>query len=367
MGASYLLVRAAASPRRSWWAGYAAAVTLTGLFNLFAVLLAVAHGLSLLAARAEASAERDGGTLPVPPTLRRWLIASGAAAVLIAPLAVYSARQSAQLNWVTRPDLSTVASLLRDFAGASVAIPVIAFAALLGCVAGLGLRRGAGLTLGLVALPWLVVPPLVLLGISLADPVYVERYVVFCLPALAILVAAGLVWLVTLTARQAARRGVSARPGTAARGASVRGNGRGGDGGTDSVRSARSGCHPRARTTSEPWPRSWRLASRPGDAILYLPWDTALAGMAYPKPFANLRNIGLGESPVASDTLRGLPASSEVVASRLHGVARIWTVQWTPVLPSAAPVSLSMLAADGLRLIRRWHIQSVTLSLYAKR
>ena len=73
--------------------------------------------------------------------------------------------------------------------------------ALVGCAAGLGIRRGSGLTLAAVCLPWLVLPPVLLLAVSFAHPLYVERYVLFCLPALALLTSAGLVWLVALTRR----------------------------------------------------------------------------------------------------------------------------------------------------------------------
>jgi mannosyltransferase len=44
----------------------------------------------------------------------------------------------------------------------------------------------------LVAVPWLVLPPVILLLGSDLKPVYVPRYVAFCLPALALLAAAGL-------------------------------------------------------------------------------------------------------------------------------------------------------------------------------
>lgn len=105
---------------------------------------------------------------------------------------------------------------------------------------------------------------------------------------------------------------------------------------------------------------------RPGDAILYLTWDTALAGVAYPGPFTRLRDIGLGVSPIRSATLRGLPAPPAVVAARLHSVTRVWTVQWTPVLFSAGGASPGLLSTSGLRLTRRWHISSVVLSLYTR-
>jgi mannosyltransferase len=373
--ATYLLVRAAGAGRWPWWAGYAAAVVLTGLFNLFALLLVLAHGLSLAWARTRVAdgAERESGPGPAVPAERTawwgWLGACVLAGVLLAPLAIFSVRQAGQLSWVTRPDPSTVASLMRDFAGSDLALPFVALLAVLGCAGGPGLRRGRGLSLAVVALPWLLLPPVLLLAISLADPLYVERYVVFCLPALSLLVAAGLVWLVRLTADAAARRGLDGRraqavavlpsallavvvlavlvsPQLAIRKPTAR---------ADDLRavSAVLAAHERA-----------------GDAVLYLPWDTAVVGMAYPAPFARLRDIGLGTSPIASATLRGLPARPSVLAARLRTVRRVWAVQWTPSQPSVGPAgqgSTSVLTSAGFLLVRRWRIQSVFLSLYAAR
>jgi|HubBroStandDraft_1064217.scaffolds.fasta_scaffold11957_2 mannosyltransferase len=380
--ATYLLVRAAAGGRWPWWTGYAVALTVTGLFNLFAVLLALAHGLSLLAAQGLAPRGVPGGRPPGlaprgvpggrPPgrsALWGWLASCVAAAVLLAPLAVLSVRQSAQLNWVTRPDPSTVATLVRDFAGTALAIPLVGLLAVLGCVAGRGIARGRGLTLAVVTLPWLVVPPAALLAISLAHPIYVERYVVFCVPALSLLVAAGLVWLASLTRHAASQRGLRARRlGVVAVLPSL----------LIAAMTAVTLIGPQ-RAIRLPSARADNLRAvaavlqaheRPGDAILYLPWDTALVGMAYPAPFDRLRNIGLGVSPIASATLRGLPAKPSTVAARLRTARRVWTVQWTPSQPSVGPAgqgTTGLLTASGFRLVRRWRIVSVFLSLYVAR
>lgn len=346
VAATYLLLRAVASGRWPWWAGYAAALTLTGLVNLFAVLLAVAHGLALFAARRTA-----------PGMPRRWLIATVIAGVLLAPLAAASIRQSGQLNWVTRPDPSTVATLVRDFSGITVLIPVFAGLGLIGCIAGPGLRRG-GLTLARVALSWLVVPPALLLAISLADPLYVERYVVFCLPALSLLAAAGVVWLTVVPAEAVARRGIPAVILPAAVAAAII---------VALVGPQRAIRLPTARADNlRAVAAVLSSHERPGDAILYLPWDTAVISRAYPTPYAKLRDIGLGRTPIASATLRGLPAAPSVVAARLRRVSRAWTVQWIQALPSLGPVRTGLVTGHGPRLIQRWRISSVLLSLYAR-
>jgi mannosyltransferase len=459
VAATYLLVRAVEDHRWPWWAGYAVAVVLTGLFNLFALLLVVAHGLTLLAARsnsrsrsrsksgassASRSAPARTATTPAPVTtpaaadtpasattsapasapasaftkapattpasagdaggradaggrvdagsrtgvsagagravgsdrpgpigqplaagvFSRWLVVCGAAAVVLAPVAVFSVQQSAQLNWVRRPDLSTVATLVRDFAGITALIPVVGLLALLGCAAGPGVRRGAGLTLAVVTLPWLVVPPVLLLAVSLADPLYVERYVMFCLPALSILAAAGLIWLAELTRGAAVQRGLV--PGRERLLAVI-------PSAVLAIVILAALVSPQ-RAIRQPSARADNLRAvtavvaaneRQGDAIWYLPWDTALVGMAYPAPFAKLRDIGQGSSPIASATLRGLPASPGVVTARLRTVSRVWTVQWVPPAPSTGELGKT-LAASGLHLVHRWQVQSVVLTLYAR-
>jgi mannosyltransferase len=365
--ATYLLVRAAPSGRWPWWAAYAAALVLTGLFNLFAVLIALAHGISLAAATRAADADASAAETPARGALARWLTACAAAAVLLAPLAYFSVRQSAQLNWVTTPNASTFASLIRDFAGSTLLIPVAVLVGALGCVAGRGVRRGGGLTLAIIALPWLIVPPVVLLAASFVHPVYVERYVVFCIPALSLLAAAGLIWLVKLTQQEVGRRGVhgqAARLMSVAPSAAL----------AVIVVAGLVGPQIQIRQSSARADNLRVVAAvvaaheRPGDAILYLPWDTAVVGMAYPAPFNRLRDIELGESPAASATLRGLPTGLSVVAARLATVTRVWTVQWAQPLTPSAPAQTDVFAAGALarmQLVQRWRIASVVLSLYS--
>lgn len=369
--------------RWAWWIGYAAALVLTGLFNLFAVLLALAHAVSLLAARgarpaaspasasgspASVSGPAAGTRVPAGVT-GRWLTSCAVAAVILAPIAVFSASESAQLNWVTRPDASTVATLVRDFSGATLLIPVAVLLGWLGCVAGRGVRRGHGLTLAVVALPWLVLPPAVLIAVSLAHPVYVERYVMFCLPALSLLMAAGLIWLVQLTAKAVAGRGRpvpswSGRALAAAPGAAI----------AAIIVVVLVGPQVQIRQSGARADNLREVAAvlaeheRPGDAVLYLPWDAAIVGMAYPGPFSHLRDIGLAVAPVASATLRGQPASAAVLAGRLRGVTRVWTVSWVqPLSPGPATPAevVAARAVAGMRVIGRWRIASVVLSLYS--
>jgi mannosyltransferase len=242
---------------------------------------------------------------------------------------------------------------------------------LLGCVAGLGEAGGAGrralttVTLTQLALPWLVAPPALLIAVSFIHPYYVERYVLFCLPALAVLVAAGLIWLVRLTRRALAGRGL--RPRVADVLAAV----------PSAVLAlvivaVLTGPQREIRQVSAR-PDNFRAVAavvarheRAGDAVLYLPRDTSLAAVAYPAAFRHLRDIDLGRSALASGTLRGIAAPPRVVASRLARAGRLWTVQWAHPLSrsTVAPPQLTRLLS-GLHLIGRWRVGSIVLRLFA--
>ena len=366
--ATYLLVRAVASPRWPWWVLYAAALLLTGLFSLASMLVVGAHLVSLLLARRMSPAD---DAQPVRPPWRRvlvgWLAACAATAVLLTPVAVLSAGQSAQLNWVRTPDLSTIATLFRNFAGTAVLIPVVAVLAVAGCAEGRGIRRRGGLTLTGIALPWLVLPPALLLAVSLMHPLFVERYVLFCLPALALLTSAGLIWITRMTRRALAGRGLPGnRADLLAAAAPV----------VLAVVIAAVLIGPQ-RDIRQASARADNLRAvagviarheLPGDAVLYLPRDTELVGVAYPAPFRRLRDIGIGRSAVISGTLRGTQAAPSVVAGRLGQVRRVWTVQWAvPLSRTTAPPANQARLLAPMRMIGRWHIQSVILRLYLVR
>jgi mannosyltransferase len=357
---TYMLVVATARGQWRWWAFYGAGLLLTCFFDLAAVLLAGAHGISLLLALR--SKRREDIAAVAPSVLKRWLVACAALAVLISPIAVLSQRESAQLDWVQPPNIDGLLGLLRDLSGTSVLIAAAAVLALLGVFAG-RIRRGRGLTLSVVCLPWFVLPPALLMTVSLVHPLYVDRYILFCTPGLMILESAGLVSLVSLVRRLLNRRWSSWRatalsfvpsaaivalivvlvvgPQAAIRLPQSR---------ADDIRTIAS-----------------VLANheRPGDAILYLPRKAAVIGTAYRDGFDKLPDIGLQTGPVRSATLLGTPAAPDVVAARLHDVRRVWVVEWVhPLAPDSVP------PPDLVRLLTRthmdgsWLIHSILLVLY---
>ena len=346
--ATYLLIVAVSRGGVRWWAAYAVAIALTGLASLFALLILAAHGVTLLA-------RGKGRLLP-------WLAAAVAAVVMLSPLILLGYRQARALAWVTRPGPGSVITMVRLFAGSRALISLFAVLALCGIASGLGSGRLREITIVTVALPWLVLPSFILLAVSVVKPVYVERYVVFCQPALALLCAAGLAWLARLVAVWGPGRRTPAL-GWAAPAVVLA-----------VLAGLLIGPQRTVRLTSAR-PDNLRgvtavvaASERPGDGVFYLPSEARVVSMGYPAPFRKLRDLALEKSPVASDSLTGTQVQAPVLAKRFAGIPRVWVVQWAgqlSVRPSTKIGREELALVRGTRLVHRWTVQSVVLSLYA--
>ena len=163
--ACYLLLRAYPDGRWRWWSGYGAAVALTGLFDVFGLLILAAHGVTLMLTEARGPVrDPDGagcGRIPL-----RWLAVSGAAVVVLGPLLGVAGSEQRQIG--CRGQLRRDGSLVGTFAGANALILPVALLALAGLAACLadGWRP---LNPAAIALPWLVVPPSVVIAAVVAS------------------------------------------------------------------------------------------------------------------------------------------------------------------------------------------------------
>lgn len=171
--------RARRSGRRSagWWVGYAVFVAAGGVLFVYSLLLPVAHLLALL-------------LLPrLRVALPAFLTAVGVAGVPISPAVLVFVRQSGQVSWIPAPGARWLRTLVeyQYFPAA----PVIAVVAVAGVVAALVVRRprGDAAELPVVAGLWVLIPTATLVVVSLAvRPVYLDRYLTFTAPAVALLV-----------------------------------------------------------------------------------------------------------------------------------------------------------------------------------
>jgi len=358
--ATYLLLRSVPDGRWRWWLPYAAAVALTGLFNVFGLLIVAAHGATLLLTddRGQSGPWRRLGRFPV-----RWLAASAAAVVVLGPLLAVAGHQQNQIAWLTRPTSGAMERLAAQMAGSRPLVLPFALLALAGLAAACPAGGRRPLNPAAIALPWLLMPPFVLIVASFVKPVYYVRYVEFCLPALAVLAGAGLTGLIRLTSvTPLGRRRLAWLPAAL----------------VAAVLAALLAVPQQAVRQTAARPDNLRLASaivaaheQPGDVVFYLPVNMRVLGTGYPAPFLRLRDIARNRSAVASATLTGTElASPAVLKSRFTGVRRVWVVTGArdrkfPVPSTPADrEKMALLTRAGLHILHRWMAGAVMLTLY---
>jgi mannosyltransferase len=334
--ASYCLVRAlqAETARRRWMIAYGVSLAVLGLANLFGLLIVVAHAVTLAWVRRRYRVGRG--------LVLGWLTAVAATVIVVSPVAVAGYGQLHQIHWLRAPGLKDVLSVQRII-GAS---PLLFLLTVVICLAGVAVSAASGRSrlprnwpadLVALCLPWLILPPVILLAASLAHPVYTFRYIAYCIPAAALLIGAavaalgrfaGPVALVLILVAGLHIQLAQRRP----------------DGHGINIRAAD------------------RIVARhrePGDALLNV---SAQSGprkgsgertleAAYPYGLARLRDVSAGVSPQQSATLGGTYAPASVIRQRLAGVRRLWVVEWT------TPKPVLILRGQGFTLVHRWEVK----------
>ncbi|MFD8157747.1 hypothetical protein [Streptomyces malaysiensis] len=177
------------------WAAYGGVVAVTALLHVFAALMLAAHALTLLISRARR------------PVWQGWGIAATGAVAAVVPLVVVARRQSAQLAWMRRPTPGRLWAVVEEFAGPSALVLAVNLLLIT-----LALARPRWRSLTAVALPLICVPPVLLFALALHRPCFHERYLLFTLPGIPLLAAAGVDrlvaavgsrWAVAVAGRQA--------------------------------------------------------------------------------------------------------------------------------------------------------------------
>jgi mannosyltransferase len=167
--ATLLLVLAIDRPRFWRFAVYGVSVLFLGLFSVLALLLLAGHGWAVLAFRGKVAG--------------RWLVAASIGALPAAALLWLGEQHGAQIARMPDPGLHVLTAIPRELFGATalgVVLLALAFFSL-------PLRFSAG-----IFTAWAVVPPLTLLLIAQATPIWLPQCLLFTLPAWATLGAAAL-------------------------------------------------------------------------------------------------------------------------------------------------------------------------------
>lgn len=183
---SGLLIAFLRQPTRRNRLGYIAISVLAVYAHFYALLLIIVHWLAL----------RIRGHDPVlSPQLRRvWITV----AVGVAPLLIFVAKTGAgPIKWIQRPGLRDLAGFYEQLAGGTwlvLAAYVVACGVALVPFGKRLLRRDQSWEIWRCQclLLWLLFPVALSAVLSLARPVFLGRYMIFCLPAFVVLAAAGL-------------------------------------------------------------------------------------------------------------------------------------------------------------------------------
>jgi len=347
-GATYLLLRVleTGGTSRRWLIGYAACLTVLGLIFILALFLAAAHAVTVGMAAAREQDRRARRALVL-----RWLAAVGSAIVLLSPLLWLSYAERAQIYWIKPPNLHVFRQLAAAVAPvltrnssylpfALAILAVIAAGLVVSAVRGravLARRWPEGIFS--VCLPWLLLPPALMIVISFVKPIYDVRYILFCVPALALLAGTA---LAALAAAGPVVLVVLALVGLPAQQAARRPNGHG-----ENIRKA---------------DRIVAAHARPGEAAIFNNPSEESWDFAYPYGFAELDNIGQAQTPAQSETLTGTSLPEAVVRQRLSRLSRVWVVDLRYHHSDQAP----RLHSPGFRLAHQWRAGDVWLFLYTR-
>ncbi|WP_239084453.1 hypothetical protein [Streptomyces sp. SID10692] len=336
--------------RKRTWAAYACAVLVCGWLNWLALLILPAHLITLLWSR-------------TPRGVRvRWAVAAGAATAGVLPLALFSLDQSGQVSWV--PPLTWHMMI-----GPAILLAIGGLGGLLGRRAGTGTGTAPGTGMGTaertgvggrtdrtgradrtdlagppdlanragrpgpagtveppgpvtgspsvaaVGLPLLAVPQLGLIGLSLVKPLFVDRYILFSLLGLALLIGA----LIGRAVDEVARR---SRPAARCVLPVL-------------VAVALVALLPQSLAKRSPASRvddvlaaaeRTRQLKHDGDGVLFIPAARRDTWLVTPDAFTGTRDIALAETPEKSGTLKGVEASPARVRAAMLAQRRILLV-----------------------------------------
>ncbi|MEN3585762.1 hypothetical protein AAH978_16610 [Streptomyces sp. ZYX-F-203] len=300
----------ASAPR---WVAYGVTILATALLNWLSLTILLAHAVTLTWAGARRSVRI------------RWALTAAVAGAGALPLVLLSLGQSAQVSWIPALTWHTLIG-----------------PAVLSAIGGLGALlerpRGRRLSVTAVGLPLLVVPLLTLALLSLIRPLFVDRYVLFAMLGLALLIGAAL---------EAAVRAARPRFPRAARWVLP-----------VAVVLAWSALLPHSLATRSPASRVDdvlaaaadvdRLAS-PGDAVLFVPAARRDTKSVSPGAFTGLRDIALARDPVESGTLKGVEESPDRIRREMLTRRRILLVTDAPEAARPHSAERDRVKTDTLR------------------
>ncbi|WP_406486493.1 glycosyltransferase family 39 protein [Streptomyces sp. NBC_01563] len=287
--------------RAAYWAAYGSAILLCGLLNWFSLMVLPAH----LATLAWTGAERRAWA--------RWGIASAAATACAMPLVLFSHTQSAQVSWI--PALTW-----HMLIGTGVLLAIGGTGALL------DRPRTGQLSVAAVGLPLLAIPQIGLAGLSLIQPLFLDRYILFSMLGLALLIGSIIDTVIQAARPQLPRASMWILPAI--------------------IAIAMTALLPQSLAKRSPASRvddvlaiatDVQRLKEDGNAVLFIPAARRDTKSVSPRTFAGLRDIALAQSPEESGTLKGIEANPVEIRAAMLAQQRILLV--TDATHVAKPVT----------------------------
>ncbi|MGW7055912.1 glycosyltransferase family 39 protein [Streptomyces sp. NPDC054887] len=299
--ATYVLVVAAHRHRRVGLSGFRPAPA--GIWTAYGTLMLAAcvlHEFAALALVAHAVA--------LPPAARRpWSCTALVVVTCLAPLAVLGMKQSSQVAWIDDVQGSEYWSF------ALLVAAVLAMSAFASPAHTDGSPRPL-VTLRAVALPLVILPTALLMLLSRFKPLYLERYVLYGLVGLALLLGA----VLDNALRQGRIVGLTAVTAGVVMIALLA---------PESVRLRSSESRSDNVTALA---TALREHSRPGDGVLYLSVKRRAWTLAHPPGDTQLSDLAQALTPVASHSLYGTELPAGRIRERMLASPRVLVVTEPP-------------------------------------
>ncbi|MFF4443859.1 hypothetical protein [Streptomyces sp. NPDC001502] len=284
--------------RRAWprWAAYGITVLVCALLNWLSLLVLPAHAATLGWARAGRR------------VWLRWAAYGSGAVAGALPLILFSRGQSDQVSWI--PPLGW---------------PMLIGPGILLSIGGLGAWADRpdrsvrpdrkALSVAAVGLPLLAVPQLGLIGLSLVQPLFQDRYVLFSMVGLALLIGAALGAAVRACAPRLPRAAGLLVPGVV--GVSVL-----------ALLPVELDKRAPASRIDDVLAVAGEVAGlkRDGDAVVFVPAARRDTALVSPGAFGGLADVALAASPADSATLKGEEADPARIRAALLGQRRVLLV-----------------------------------------
>jgi mannosyltransferase len=196
--ASLLLVRLVERPAPARAVAYAAAILLLGAFHVVSLLLLVGHAVPVLATLGRRTGPAEEPTGRHRTVLVAWACATGAALVLLLPLAWLGRRQRAQISWISPAHWQTLVNTPSTLFGSGLVAGALVILAALALIyrwrSGPPAGRGAVDPVILLT-AWAVGPILALYLIAKLTPLFWPRYLLYTMPAVVLLATLALIRL----------------------------------------------------------------------------------------------------------------------------------------------------------------------------